>query len=120
MSDTNTYGMSSFLTCVLICYFLQLISLKRIGAEGAGVIWGEVGPHVNQVGSFSLQGDHIEALAHQVVAWYEGCRPALAAAPSLTGQNRGGEVWEKEEEAQGERGWSWNAEHGWTPRDRQR
>ena len=84
-------------------YFLQPVALNRVGAESTGAAWSEVGPHVNHVGSFSPQGDHIKALSHQVVAWYKGSRLTLAAVPNLTGENRG-VVREKEEETQVEKG----------------
>ena len=84
-------------------YFLQHVALKGVGAESTGVAWSEVGLHVNHVGSFSLQGDHIKALSHQIVARYKRSRLTLTAVPNLTGENKG-VVREEEEEAQVERG----------------
>ena len=84
-------------------YFLQLVALKGVGAESTGSIWREVGLHVNHVGSFSLQGDHIKALSHQVVAWHKRSRLTLAAVPNPKGENRA-VVRKKEEETQVERG----------------
>lgn len=72
-------------------YFLQLVALKRVGAQSTGAIWREVGLHVNGVGSFTLLGDHIKALPHKVVSWYKGSSIALSGVPNLTAQNR---IWQ--------------------------
>lgn len=85
-------------------YLLQPVALKRVGAESTGAAWSEVGPHINHVGSFTLQGDHVKALPHQVVAWYKGSGLALAVVPDPTGENKG-VVRQKEEETQVEKGW---------------
>lgn len=77
------------LCLVDVKYFLQFVALLAIAAEGAGAIWSEESLHINHVGSFSLQGDHIETLPHQVVSWYKGSGLALTAGPSHTGKNRG-------------------------------
>lgn len=82
-------------------YFLQLIALKWVGAQSTGAIWREIGLHVNGVGSFMLQGDHIEALPHQVVSWHKGSGIALAGVPSLTAQNR---IWQDQQGTQVKKG----------------
>ena len=73
---------------LFINYFLQLVVLKRVGAESTGASWGQVGPHVHHIGSFPLQGDHIKALPHQVVARYGGSRLTLDVVPNPTGEGR--------------------------------
>lgn len=70
--------------------------MQRVGAEGAGTSWAQVGLHVNRVGSFPLQGDHVKALPHQVVSRYEGGRLTLTGFPSHTGED-GSEAKEEEE-----------------------
>lgn len=79
---------------------LQLVALQRVGAEGAGTRRAQVALHVNQVGSFPLQGDHVKALPHQVVSRYEGGRLTLTGVPSQAGQD-GSEAEEEEEESGG-------------------
>lgn len=78
--------------------------MKRVGAESTGAGFGEVSPHVNQVGALTLQGDHVKALPHQVVARYKFSRLTLAEVSDSTGENSGG-VRQKEEETQVEEGW---------------
>lgn len=66
-------------------YLLQPVVLMRVGAEGTGAIWTEKRLHINYVGSFTLQGDHVIALPRQSVSWYKGSGLTLAEGPSLTG-----------------------------------
>lgn len=73
--------------CDDLNHFLQSVSLKRIGADGAGAISVEEGLHINHEGSFSLQGDHVEALPAEVVSRYERSRLTFAESPSSTGEN---------------------------------
>ena len=88
----------------IVYYFLQGVALKRVGAESTGVSLGEVSPHVNHVGAFTLQGDHVKALPNQVVARYKFSRLTLAEVSDSTGENSGG-VRQKEEETQVEVRW---------------
>lgn len=84
-------------------YFLQPVAFKRVGAEYTGAGWGEESLHINHVGSFMPQGDHIEALPQQVVSWYKGSGQTLVVVPDLIGENRG-VVGQKEQETQVETG----------------
>lgn len=81
--------------------------MKRVGAECTGVIFVEVVLHINHVGAFTLQGDHVKALPHQVVSWYEGCGLALAGVPHQTGENKG----LREEDAQALKQEGWKGGH---------
>lgn len=85
-------------------HLLQLVALQGVGAQGAGATRAQVGLHVNHIGSLPLQGDHVKALPHQVVARNEWGRLTLAGVPNSTGED-GGEA--KEEESGGRDG-----EHG--------
>lgn len=85
-------------------HLLQLVALQGVGAQGAGASRAHVGLHVNHEGSLPLQGDHVKALPHQVVARNERGRVTLAGVPNPTGED-GGEA--KEEESGGRDG-----EHG--------
>lgn len=89
-------------------YLLQLVALQSVGAEGAGTCWAQVGLHINHVGSPPLQGDHVEALPHQVVSRDEGGRLTLTGVASQTGED-GSETKEEEEE---EESWGCDGEHG--------
>lgn len=80
------------------------MALQGVGAQGAGASRAQVGLHVDHVGSLPLQGDHVKALPHQVVARNEGGRLTLAGVPNPTGQDGG----EAEEEESGGR----DGEHG--------
>lgn len=86
-------------------HLLQLVALQRVGAQGASASRVQAGRHVNHEGSPPLQGDHVEALPHQVVSRNEGGQLTLAGAPDPTGED-GGEA--KEEESGG-----CDGEHGW-------
>ena len=78
--------------------------MKRVGAESTAAIFSEVSPHVNQVGSFMLQGDHVKALPNQVVARYKFSRLTLTEVSDSAGENRMRSTTE-EEETQVEVGW---------------
>lgn len=84
-------------------HLLQLVALQGVGAQGAGASRAHVGLHVNHEGSLPLQGDHVKALPHQVVARNERGRVTLAGVPNPTGEDGG----EAEEESGGRDG-----EHG--------
>lgn len=85
-------------------HLLQFVALQRVGAQGAGASRAQVGLHVNHVGPLPLQGDHVKALPHQVVARNEGGRLTLVGVPNPTGED-GGEAKEEESGAR-------DGEHG--------
>ena len=80
--------------------------MKRVGVDSTGAFLVLVSSHVDHVGSFPLQGDHIKTLPCQVVAWYEGSGVTFALVPRHTGEtaNRG-VARQKEQETQVENGW---------------
>lgn len=92
--------MSNYSFHTFLIYFLQPVALKRVGAECAGAAWRNVSLHVNHISPLSLQGDHIEALAHQVVARNKNSSITLAVVPDATAESRR----QREEEAQEETG----------------
>lgn len=77
----------------------------RVTVQTAGATWFQVFRHVDHV-VFSLQGDHIVALAHQVVARNKRSFVALAVGPrpQVTIGENSGVVQQKEQHTQAQEG----------------